>query len=87
MQCLTGGEWAAVVLEMTAILRGRASIGSMITYSELAREMRSVQREAMTKLWITCSLRYPGTKRKAGRGLLSVIVVHEVGDMGSNERN
>jgi hypothetical protein len=74
-------EWAAGVAEMTAILQKKAATRSMITYSDLAKEMKAVtigyHDPAMDDMLLDVS---EGESQK-GRGLLSVIVVHKYGDM------
>jgi hypothetical protein len=77
----SGAEWVAGLAEMTAILQQKASSLSMITYSELSKQMRTVaigyHDPAMDDMLLDVSR----NEASQGRGLLSVIVVHKHGDM------
>src|SRR5205814_10316209 len=78
----TDAEWAAGKAEMTAILREREKSGrGMISYSDLSRELRSIQinphEQAMGHMHGEISTH----ESQNGRGMLSVVVVHQEGDM------
>lgn len=66
---------------MTAILQETASSRGMITYSDLAKRMKTVvighHDTAMNDMLLDVSRK----EASAGRGLLSVVVVHKYGDM------
>jgi len=74
-------EWSAGVAEMTAILQRKAASRSMITYSDLAKEMRTVQIGYHDPAMDNMLLEVSRNESAGGRGLLSVIVVHKYGDM------
>ena len=74
-------EWAAGKAEITGILSQRAKSRSMITYSGLSQRLRNIQiaphDPAMGEILGDISTH----EYLQGRGMLSVIVVHKVGDM------
>ncbi len=74
-------EWATGVAEMTGILQKKASSLSMITYSELSRQMRTVSIGYHDPAMDDMLLEVSRNEAAQGRGLLSVIVVHKHGDM------
>ena len=78
---LTADEWRTAKAEITEILRRTAAARGMITYSDLSSQLTRVQigyREpAMGALLGEISTE----EAQAGRGMLSVIVVHKYGDM------
>ena len=73
-------NWNQAKQEAKNILIKRAELRSMITYSDLAGEITSIQFEAhdprLFKLLADVSL----DEDAEGRGMLSVIVVHKSGD-------
>ena len=78
----TDTEWNTAKKEMTSILRGRAASRAMITYGDLSRELTTAaigpHDPAMGYMLGEISL----VESQAGRGMLSAIVVHKVGDFG-----
>jgi len=77
----SAAEWATGVTEMTTILQRRAASRSMITYSDLAKEMQSIEIGYHDPAMDDMLLEVSRSEASAGRGLLSVIVVHKYGDM------
>ena len=72
--CLTKfstAEWTAGVAEMTAILQGKASSLSMITYSELSKHMQSVAIGYHDPAMDDMLLEVSRNEAAQGRGLLS----------------
>ena len=77
--------WEQAKQEMTSAIVERAKQRSMITYSELLNKVPSMQlelerpdhRSIMAEMLGEISL----SEDKAGRGMLSALVVHKTGDM------
>lgn len=74
-------DWASGVSEMTAILQRNPASRSMVTYSDLAREITTVQIGYHDPAMDDMLLEVSRNEASQGRGLLSVIVVHKYGDM------
>ena len=77
----TPAEWSRGKAEVIGILQARARERGMITYSELSRQLQSIvlpyDDPAMAAMLDEIST----DEFKAGRGMLSVVVVHKYGDM------
>src|SRR3954466_3650552 len=75
------GDWEAAKREMKDILAERARVRGMIPYSELAGRIRAIRMEPDS--YALAHMLGEGSEEEdaAGRGMLSVIVVHKVGDM------
>lgn len=74
-------EWDAFKHEAREILIGVASQRRMITYSELAAQMMTIQAEPHDMVLWEIIGDVSRDEEQAGRGLLSVVVVHKHGDM------
>jgi molybdopterin synthase catalytic subunit len=74
-------EWDAAKKEARDILAARAKVRGMIPYSDLVKEMKSVQLEAHDQRLFHLLGEISSEEDAAGRGMLSVIVVHKYGDM------
>ena len=74
-------EWAAAKSEAIAILAARAKVRGMIPYSDLAARIKSVRLEAHDQRLFHLLGEISEVEDAAGRGMLSVIVVHKAGDM------
>ena len=81
MERFTDAGWAAGVAEMTGVLQGMAAARRMVTHGDLARAMHTVRLEAHDEAMNHMLLDVSRNEAEAGRGLLSVIVVHKLGDM------
>lgn len=77
----TPKEWAAAKREAKDILAARAKVRGMIPYSDLAARIKSVQLEAHDQRLFNLLGEISKEEDLSGRGMLSVIVVHKVGDM------
>lgn len=74
-------EWAAAKREMLVILADRARLGGMIPYSELVGRIETIRMEPDSYALAHMLGEVSEEEDAAGRGMLSVIVVHKVGDM------
>lgn len=74
-------EWDAAKEEIKNLLIERAKVRGMIPYSELAEKVRSMNLEAHDQRLFHLLGEISSEESGAGRGMLSVIVVHKVGDM------
>ena len=77
----TPKEWAAAKSEAIDILATRAKVRGMIPYSDLAARIKSVRLEAHDQRLFHLLGEISEVEDAAGRGMLSVIVVHKAGDM------
>lgn len=77
----TSEEWSAAKTEARDILAARAKIRSMIPYSNLVAQMKSIRLEAHDQRLAHLLAEISEEEDAAGRGMLSVIVVHKFGDM------
>ena len=77
----TEEQWSAAKSEVTALLRARAKLRGMIPYSELVAQLKSVQLQAHDPRLFHLLGEISAEEDAAGRGMLSVIVVHKSGDM------
>jgi molybdopterin synthase catalytic subunit len=74
-------EWDAAKEEIKNLLIERAKVRGMIPYSELADKVRSMNLEAHDQRLFHLLGEISSEESREGRGMLSVIVVHKVGDM------
>lgn len=74
-------EWDAAKREARGILVERAKLRGMIPYSDLVEQIRSMRFEAHDQRLFQLLGEISSEESAAGRGMLSVIVVHKVGDM------
>jgi len=74
-------QWNEAKQEATQTLIERAKLRGMIPYSELVKHIKAVQLEAHDVRLDHLLGEISQTEDEAGRGMLSVIVVHKVGDM------
>ena len=77
----TSAEWAIGKAEVIGILQARARARGMITYSDLSRQLRTVVIPYDDPAMAAMLDKISTEEFKAGRGMLSVIVVHKYGDM------
>jgi molybdopterin synthase catalytic subunit len=77
----TPKEWAAAKREAKDILAARAKVRGMMPYSDLAARIKSVQLDAHDQRLFHLLGEISEEEDASGRGMLSVIVVHKVGDM------
>jgi len=74
-------EWDAAKAEMREALVERAKVRGMIPYSELVEKITAIELEP-NSFALAAMLGEVSTEEDAAdRGMLSVIVVHKVGDM------
>ena len=78
---LSNQEWNSAKKEIKKILIDRAKVRGMIPYSELVKNVRSVQLEAHDMRLFHLIGEISREEDAKGRGMLSVIVVHKSGDM------
>jgi hypothetical protein len=74
-------SWDAAKREAREVLIARARLRGMIPYSELAREIRSAYFEPHDQRFFHLIGEISAEEDAAGRGMLSVVVVHKHGDM------
>jgi len=77
----TDKQWNAAKKEAKESLITRAQVRGMMPYSELAQLIQSIQVEAHDQRLFHLLGEISTEEDDAGRGMLSVIVVHKVGDM------
>lgn len=74
-------EWEQAKKEMKEILIERAKVRGLMPYSELAAQIKSIQIRPESYAFAAMLGEISTEEDKAGRGMLSVIVVHKSGDM------
>lgn len=74
-------DWEKAKAEMKTLLVERAKVRGMMPYSELTNKVQSIQLEANSHGLAAMLGEISEEEDAAGRGLLTVIVVHKVGDM------
>ena len=74
-------HWDAAREEMRSILVERARARGMIPYSDLVRRVTSIYLEPNSYALAAMLGEISSAEDAAGRGMLSVIVVHKEGDM------
>lgn len=77
----TDDQWSAAKNEVLDLLSTRAKLRGMIPYSELAQRIKSVQLAAHDQRLFHLLGEVSEEEDAAGRGMISVIVVHKTGDM------
>ena len=81
MSRLPEAAWNVAKGEARNMMIGRAKLRGMIPYSELAASIKSIRLRAHDKRFFELLGEISTEEDAAGRGMLSVIVVHKVGDM------
>jgi len=74
-------KWAAAKEEARAIMIDRAKVRGMIPYSDLAAQIQAVRFKAHDPRFFHFLGELSSEEDAAGRGMLTVIVVHKAGDM------
>jgi hypothetical protein len=74
-------DWESAKREVKEILIERAKIRGMISYSELVENIRTIEVEAHDIRLFHLLGEVSSKEEAEGRGMLTVIVVHKVGDM------
>ncbi len=74
-------DWDAAKQEARNLLIQRAKLRGMIPYSDLARKIRAIHLEAHDQRLFHLLGEISSEEDAAGRGMLSVLVVHKLGDM------
>ncbi len=74
-------DWEAAKEEMRQILVERACLRGMIPYSDLASRIEAIRMEPDSFALAHMLGEISQEEDAAGRGMLSVIVVHKIGDM------
>ena len=74
-------QWDAAKREARELLIERAKVRGMIPYSDLAGQIHSMNFEAHDQRLFHLLGEISSEESAAGRGMLSVIVVHKAGDM------
>ena len=74
-------QWSAAKSEITEVLSARAKLRGMIPYSELVAALKSIRLEPRDQRLFQLLGEVSSEEDAAGRGMLSVIVVHKSGDM------
>jgi molybdopterin synthase catalytic subunit len=77
----TSEKWENAKHEVKDILAARAKVRGMIPYSHLVAQIKSVRLEAHDQRLFHLLGEISEEENAPGRGMLSVIVVHKVGDM------
>jgi molybdopterin synthase catalytic subunit len=77
----TEAQWAAAKKEARELLTARARVRGMIPYSDLAARIKAISLEAHDQRLFHLIGELSTEEDAAGRGMLSVIVVHKSGDM------
>lgn len=74
-------DWDAAKEEARTIMIERAKLRGMIPYSQLVRQIKSIKIEAHDPRLFHMLGEISSEEDAAGRGMLTVLVVHKVGDM------
>ena len=74
-------QWSAAKAEVKSILAARAKLRGMIPYSDLVAQLKSIRLEAHDQRLFHLLGEVSSEEDLAGRGMLSVVVVHKSGDM------
>ena len=74
-------EWDAAKQEARNLMIARAKVRGMIPYSDLATKIKTVHLEAHDQRLFHLLGEVSSEEDAAGRGMLSVVVVHKSGDM------
>jgi hypothetical protein len=73
--------WRKAKLESKSALEGRAKVRGMMPYSELVRHIHAIPFEAHDVRLFALIGEITEEEDAAGRGMMSALVVHKVGDM------
>ena len=73
--------WDKACTEMTTVLVGVARDRGMIAYSDLVRKVKTIRFRPDESRFHAMLGEISTAEANAGRGMLSVIVVHKIGDM------
>jgi len=74
-------DWNKAKKEMRQILINRAKVRGQIPYSELTKKIKTINIEPESYALAAMLGEISGEENAKGRGMLSVIVVHNSGDM------
>jgi len=74
-------DWDRAKEEMKQILKERAKVRGMIPYSELVKNVKSITLEPDSYALATMLGEISSAEDAAGHEMLTVIVVHKLGDM------
>lgn len=74
-------QWERAKEEMKQLLIDRAKVRGMIPYSELVQQVKTIKLEPESYALAKMLGEISTAEDKAGRGMLTVIVVHKHGDM------
>jgi hypothetical protein len=74
-------QWDAAKAEGKAILVARAKVRGMIPYSDFVAQLKTISLTAHDQRLFTLLGDISAEEDAAGRGMLSVVVVHKHGDM------
>src|SRR5207302_11211158 len=74
-------NWDAAKEEARAVMIERATMRGMIAYSDLVKEIRSINLAAHDPRLFHLLGEISSDEDSAGRGMLTVVVVHKTGDM------
>lgn len=74
-------DWDAAKEEARAIMIERAKARGMIPYSDLVKQIRSIKLDAHDRRLFHMLGEISSDENAAGRGMLTVVVVHKMGDM------
>lgn len=75
------GAWNAAKQEARDIMVARAKIRGMIAYSDLVKQIKSIEIEAHDPRLFHMLGEISSEENAKGRGMLTVVVVHKHGDM------
>ena len=74
-------EWNSAKDEARSIMIGRARVRGMISYSDLVQQIHAIHLEPHDPRLAHLLGEISSEEDAAGRGMLTVLVVHKVGDM------
>src|SRR2546429_8345506 len=74
-------DWDAAKKEARAVMIERAKVRGMIPYSDLVKKIKSIRLDAHDPRLFHMLGEISSEEDTAGRGMLTVVVVHKVGDM------
>lgn len=78
-------DWNKAKKEMRQVLVERAKVRGMIPYSELVSKIKTIELSPESYALATMLGEISSEEDAAGRGMLTVIVVHKYGDMQPGE--
>lgn len=78
---LDQATWDAAKREVRQVLIARARLRGLIPYSEVTSQLKSAAIDPHSKIFAHLLGEISEEEDRAGRGMLSVIVVHKEGDM------